>query len=706
MINPEILLDTIIDNRYRLTRELGKGSFGWVFEATEEMAGQYLGRVAVKLLAPSDEFQREMVFREIRALAGLNHEHIIAYRTSGQIPDGPVAGAIFLVTELGEASLTNFIPPNERLDHDEIGALAQGIALALAYIHAKGSVHRDVKPENIFRVDGKWKLGDFGLVRAVEGAQMSGSGAKGTLRYMAPEVLNNEITAAADVYALSVTLLRALTGWYAHEGEGEGQFIANLMTKPPELPFDLTERWQTILTGCLERNVKERWTAAQLAQYLGSTAAASAVVDMPSAREPLSDTTRVLRSPGSSPMDPTVHIGDRTKEKSGGPPTEKDNEDVVAGNGSQKENAHAEPPTPTTARQGSASDQQTIRIKPANGQDHSSIRQDTTEEAQLSELPSAISCPNCRFVQQGGEECRRCGFLFRSYKGISVITQHNPHSEAPTPSPTSRVPTVSPRSGHPLKQTQPRTDKGSRRLGRSSKHPRLRTEGAQLSDFIPQDSPRSSGRLRYMVHFLSWFWLATTLVGGYFILQQLPPISIQTDPDALTRISWKMRAFDLAARQNKPYTLIMDEAELNAWLQESLRLVSSDFARKAAANVRADDIPAADPKLHAAGSGMKDIRVNLIGENLRAYLLFDIYGQNISLLLEGPLEVEKGYLHLDAVSGQLGSLPLPRITLDRLMRRLWEAPENRANFKLSPNIRAINVQQGRLYIAYDPVTRT
>ena len=101
MVNPEVLIGTVIDNRYRLSRTIGKGSYGWVFEATEEIAGQFVGQVAVKLLAPEDDLQRDMVLREIRALAGFTHEYIIAYRTSGQIAEGNLAGTIFLVTELG-----------------------------------------------------------------------------------------------------------------------------------------------------------------------------------------------------------------------------------------------------------------------------------------------------------------------------------------------------------------------------------------------------------------------------------------------------------------------------------------------------------------------------------------------------------------------------------------------------------------------------
>lgn len=268
MISAELLNGTVLDNRYRLTRKVGKGSYGWVFEAVEEMAGSYVGDVAVKLLAPEDETQREMVLREIRALAGLTHEFIIGYRTSGLIPDGPLKGMIFLVTELGDCPLSRRIPPHDRLSDKEIWSLGRGLALALAHIHTKQSVHRDVKPENVLRVNGSWKLGDFGLVRAVEGAHMSASGAKGTLRYMAPESLTNEITSATDVYALGVTLLRCLTGRYAHEGETEGEFIANLMNTPPQLPLEVSASWRPLLDGCLERDPRRRWTAADLAQQL------------------------------------------------------------------------------------------------------------------------------------------------------------------------------------------------------------------------------------------------------------------------------------------------------------------------------------------------------------------------------------------------------------------------------------------------------
>ena len=446
MINPAILIDTVIDNRYRLTRELGKGSYGWVFEATEEMAGQYVGRVAVKLLAPSDDFQREMVLREIRALAGLNHEHIIAYRTSGQVSEGTLAGSIFLVTELGEASLANAIPPGERLADEEIVAVAQGMALALSYLHAKGSVHRDMKPENIFRVDGKWKLGDFGLARAVEGAQMSGSGAKGTLRYMAPEALNNEITAATDVYALGVTLLRALTGSYAHEGEGEGQFIANLMTKPAELPPDLSSRWRTILTGCLERNVRDRWTAAHLGQQLGGGQAAYAVADAPPSRAPRTDATPPLRSRGSSLDDRTMSLGDRSKNKTSEQRREESTEEGVSVTWKRDEYPPPEPLATTTSRVSTPS-QRSVKLRVAQGMDDATTGQDVNEDAMGEAAPAEFPLRHQwgRSSSRGGLYLALFGLLVLGFGAFAWHTGKiggsvQPHRSEPTDAPTQQMP--------------------------------------------------------------------------------------------------------------------------------------------------------------------------------------------------------------------------------------------------------------------------
>jgi eukaryotic-like serine/threonine-protein kinase len=89
--------------------------------------------------------------------------------------------------------LSQLIQSHRPLADGELLAMARGIASALAHIHGRGSVHRDVKPENIFRVEGRWKLGDFGFARSIEGTLVRGSCLAGTLAYMPPEALRGEI---------------------------------------------------------------------------------------------------------------------------------------------------------------------------------------------------------------------------------------------------------------------------------------------------------------------------------------------------------------------------------------------------------------------------------------------------------------------------------------------------------------------------------
>ena len=269
------LIGTTIDNRYRLTQFLGEGAFAWVYEASEMFADEHVGRVAVKLIRPGDEQHRRGLVREIQALAQLSHSHVLGYRTAGVATEQSLAGLFYIVTELADGSLADLIAGGSRPSADDLRTVACQVAAGLEYIHAQGAVHRDVKPANILRVKGVWKLADFGLARAVGGSVVSASGHKGTLGYMAPEVLDGQIGPASDVYSLGVTLLECLTGRLAHEGETEAQFMRNLLTKPAGIPGEVGEPWRTALSRCLQQAPRDRCSAGDIAALLAHTPAAS-----------------------------------------------------------------------------------------------------------------------------------------------------------------------------------------------------------------------------------------------------------------------------------------------------------------------------------------------------------------------------------------------------------------------------------------------
>lgn len=97
---------------------------------------------------------------------------------------------------------------------------------------------------------------------------------------------------------------------------------------------------------------------------------------------------------------------------------------------------------------------------------------------------------------------------------------------------------------------------------------------------------------------------------------------------------------------------------------------------------------------------MRDLKIHVLNDRLRAHLLFDFYGNDLSLLLEGRLRVEDGYLCPEPIRAQLGSLPVLRAALDPAVRRLFNAPENREKFRLPPDIRDVHIEDGKRVVSY------
>jgi hypothetical protein len=257
----------MIDGRYRLREFIGRGSFGAVFAADEFALGRVVSQVAVKIITPESAEQRKSVMREILGLAQLHHDYIIAYRSSGEIREGPMTGSIFLATELGDTTLSEAVRANERLSEDEFRELITGITLALSHIHAAGAIHADVKPANIIRVRNRWKLGDLGLLKSTR-SKHTGP-AHGSLTYMAPEILRHEFSPAADVYSLGATILWYFTGQYAYDAATREEYVERLRTEEPIIPEYLREPWKSLVTRCLQRDPSLRPTAQQILTVVG-----------------------------------------------------------------------------------------------------------------------------------------------------------------------------------------------------------------------------------------------------------------------------------------------------------------------------------------------------------------------------------------------------------------------------------------------------
>lgn len=259
--------DTLLSGRYRLGERAGSGGMADVHRATDELLGR---EVAVKVLRASDA-DRDRFAEEACTVARLNHPGIVTVLDAGLDEDRP-----FIVMELVDGPTLAQALAAGPLDPDRVRAIGEDVAAALAYAHAQGIVHRDVKPGNVLlRPDGTACLADFGiaclvgrsLVHTTEGLVV------GSPAYVAPEqVAMEEVGPAADVYSLGLVLLEALTGRRAFEGTGVEVAYAR-MRSAPTIPVSLGTPWVTTLAAMTARDPAERPAAGAVAGMLAGPVA-------------------------------------------------------------------------------------------------------------------------------------------------------------------------------------------------------------------------------------------------------------------------------------------------------------------------------------------------------------------------------------------------------------------------------------------------
>jgi hypothetical protein len=192
-----------------------------------------------------------------------------------------------------------------------------------------------------------------------------------------------------------------------------------------------------------------------------------------------------------------------------------------------------------------------------------------------------------------------------------------------------------------------------------------------------------------------WVSLAVALVLVVLLLRPAKPPAVRTDPKAAERVQAKIEQAAQTAVEGQAPVLQMDEAELNAWMESNLALQAPP-----ANDLPSVPAPSGEPTLQQVQSSLRDVKINLVGEELRAYVLFNLYGKDLTLQLEGRLVVADGRVRLRPTRGMLGSLPIPQMTLDRAVSRLFDSPENRESFQLPPEIKDIRVANGELLVSY------
>ena len=255
----------LLDGRYRLVRLLGQGGMSDVYEAIDERSDT---AVAIKFVRSADPELARRFAQEVRALGRVEHPGLVRLIGTGLADDHA-----YLVMELVQGSTLAEALRHGPLGPERTAYLGASLAGALAYVHSRGVVHRDVKPSNILlHADGRAQLGDFGVARLLDASALTMAGTTlGTAAYMAPEQLeDHQVGAGADIWSLGMVLLECLTGHRVYEGS-TAQVVAKRMAGPVPLPGDLPVPWKLLLSGMLDHRPEQRLDGADIAALLVTT---------------------------------------------------------------------------------------------------------------------------------------------------------------------------------------------------------------------------------------------------------------------------------------------------------------------------------------------------------------------------------------------------------------------------------------------------
>jgi serine/threonine protein kinase/tetratricopeptide (TPR) repeat protein len=221
-----LALTGVINDRYSIERELGRGGMATVYLARDLRQGN---RVALKVLTSdfASMVSGERFSREIRITAGLQHPHILPVFDSGSVNGLPY----YVMPFVDGPTLSEKIKKEGPLPIDEALEIATEVADALQHAHAQGIVHRDIKPSNILLAHGHAVVADFGVARAVETfteQDLTRTGiAVGTAAYMSPEQAAGEaVDGRSDIYSLGCVLYEMLAGRPPYAAENPRALMA------------------------------------------------------------------------------------------------------------------------------------------------------------------------------------------------------------------------------------------------------------------------------------------------------------------------------------------------------------------------------------------------------------------------------------------------------------------------------------------------
>ncbi|GAA2033738.1 hypothetical protein GCM10009819_17290 [Agromyces tropicus] len=299
------VLGSTLDERYRIEGLIGRGGMAAVYRADDLALGR---RVAVKVFTPSTEGIDDADRRrsETALLASLTHPSLVTLYDAAK---DPVTKREFLVMELVDGRDLRAMLEEGPIPRRDAARMLADLAEGLHVIHARGIVHRDVKPANVLLAPAhlptrRWnaKLADFGIARLLDESRLTATGRIiGTPGYLSPEQVRGEaVGSSADIYSLGLLVLESLTGRQPYPGPALESASARLV-RDPEIPADLPDEWRELLATMTARDPAERPTALDVA-----LATETLVADPDPTAAGTTGTTTVLTHPPAAEGDTRI----------------------------------------------------------------------------------------------------------------------------------------------------------------------------------------------------------------------------------------------------------------------------------------------------------------------------------------------------------------------------------------------------------------
>ncbi len=259
-------LPAALAGEFELEREIGRGGMGVVYLARDLVLDR---QVALKVLPPDSATSdvRARFLREARTAGQLSHPHIVHIHRADERGEY----AFFVMGLVDGENLGQRVRDRGPLPPVEVVRHLREVAWALAYAHARGVIHRDVKPENIMieRGTNRALVTDFGIARSERSPSVTGEGhVVGTAHYMSPEqVQGTALDGRSDLYALGIVGYFLLSGRLPFEGEGATAVLVAHVTRPapplrsvaPQVPRALAE----VIDRCLSKDPSERFATGE-----------------------------------------------------------------------------------------------------------------------------------------------------------------------------------------------------------------------------------------------------------------------------------------------------------------------------------------------------------------------------------------------------------------------------------------------------------